>query len=262
MEIDLKNKVAIVTGGSAGIGKSIAQGMQACGATTIVADLTIPNEQIAGITYHICDVASSESVQQLSRKVLQEFGTIDILVNNAGINKPGLLVDIYEQNDNFILTEEIVDQMIQVNQKGAFLCAQAAAKVMVQNKSGVIINISSECGMEGSFGQSCYAATKGALNAFTCSWAKELGSSNIRVVGIAPGINEKTSMTTPELYEAYSYIRNIPVEKIDDGYEKSIPLKRVGKLIEIGQLAVFLASDLASYITGTTINISGGKSRG
>lgn len=262
MEIDLKDKVAIITGGVSGIGKSIVQCMQACGAKTLVADLAIPTEQLEGVHYYSCDVSSGASVQQLMRTIIEDFGTIDILVNNAGISKPRLLVDIYGKNEDFILDEAVFEQTVGVNQKGAYLCAQAAAKVMVQNKSGVIINISSECGMEGSFGQSCYAATKGAMNAFTRSWAKELGSSNIRVVGVAPGINEKTSMTSPELYEAYAYIRNIPVDKIDDGYEKSIPLGRAGKLVEIGQLAAFLASDLASYITGTTINISGGKSRG
>jgi sorbitol-6-phosphate 2-dehydrogenase len=116
--------------------------------------------------------------------------------------------------------------------------------------------------MEGSVGQSIYSATKGATNSYTRSWAKELGKFGIKVVGIAPGINEKTGLTTPAYNEALAYTRNIPVEQLDTGYEKSIPLGRVGKLDEIGYLVAFLSSNKSAYITGTTINITGGKSRG
>lgn len=134
---------------------------------------------------------------------------------------------------------------------------------MIDKKiKGVIINISSESGMEGSVGQSLYSATKGAVNSYTRSWAKELGKFGIRVVGVAPGINEKTGLTTPEYNKALAYTRNISVDQLDYGYEKSIPLGRVGKLDEIAYLVSFLASDKASYITGTVINITGGKSRG
>lgn len=262
MEISLKDKVVVITGGSSGIGKSIAGSMRECSAQTIVIDLTIPSEKMERVTYYACDVSDGLEVRRTIQQIIEAFGTIDVLVNNAGINKPRLLVDIYGKDSNYVLTEEVYDQIVGVNQKGVFLCSQAAAEVMVKKRSGVIINISSESGMEGSLGQSCYAATKGAVNSFTLSWAKELGPSNIRVVGVAPGINEKTGMTSPELYEAFAYTRNVPIEQLDTGYEKAIPLGRLGKLSEIGQLTAFLASDLASYITGTTINISGGKSRG
>lgn len=262
MEINLKNRIAIVTGGSSGIGKSIAKKLDECGAKTIVADLTVPEDQLENVKYYACDVSSAKSVQEVAKNILDEFGTIDILVNNAGINKPRLLVDLYGKSEEFVLSEEDFDQMVNVNQKGVYLFSQAAAKTMVANKAGVIVNISSEAGMEGSVGQSCYASTKGAVNAFTRSWAKELGAWNIRVVGVAPGINEKTGITSPKHYEALAYTRNISVNQVDVGYEKSIPLGRAGKLDEIGELVAYLSSDLASYITGTTINITGGKSRG
>ncbi|MEO1772213.1 sorbitol-6-phosphate dehydrogenase subunit [Candidatus Enterococcus ferrettii] len=255
-------KVAVVTGGSSGIGRSIAKKLSECGAEIAVVDLAIPEEKLAGVSYYVCDVASGKSVQETAHQILEAFGSIDILVNNAGINKPRLLVDLYGKTEEFVLSEEDFDQMINVNQKGVYLFSQAAAKVMLPKKAGVIINISSEAGMEGSVGQSCYAATKGAVNAFTRSWAKELGAWNIRVVGVAPGINEKTGITSPKHYEALAYTRNIPVENVDTGYEKSIPLGRAGHLDEIGDLVAYLSSDLASYITGTTINITGGKSRG
>lgn len=262
MKINLENKVAIVTGGSSGIGKSIATKLNECGAKTIVVDLSLPEEQLKDVVYYGCDVSSALSVNEVTQKVISEYGSIDILVNNAGINIPRLLVDLYGEKPEFILSEEDFDKMINVNLKGVYLFAQASAKSMVERKSGVIINISSEAGMEGSVGQSCYAATKGAVNAFTRSWAKELGASNIRVVGVAPGINEKTGITSPKHYEALAYTRNIPVENVDIGYEKSIPLGRAGKLDEIAECVAYLSSDLASYITGTTINITGGKSRG
>lgn len=262
MEISLKEKVAIVTGGSSGIGKSIAKNLIDCGATTIVADLTIPEEKLAGVDYYACDVAAGKSVEETVNKIVEKHGTVDILVNNAGINKPRLLVDLYGKTEEFVLSEDDFNQMVGVNIKGVYLFSQAVAKEMVAKKSGVIVNISSEAGMEGSVGQSCYSATKGAVNGFTRSWAKELGAWNIRVVGVAPGINEKTGITSPQHYAALAYTRNIPVEKVDVGYEKSIPLGRAGKLDEIGELVAYLASDCASYITGTTINITGGKSRG
>ncbi len=125
-----------------------------------------------------------------------------------------------------------------------------------------IVNVASECGQEGSIGQSLYAATKGANMALTRSWAKELGPHNIRVVAIAPGIIEKTALRTNAYNDALAYTRGTTADKLSTDYSKSIPLGREGKLSEIANLVVFLLSDRASYITGTCINISGGKSRG
>jgi sorbitol-6-phosphate 2-dehydrogenase len=150
-----------------------------------------------------------------------------------------------------------------VNQKSAFLCAQAAARQMIkQGKGGAIINMASESGLEGSEGQSVYAATKAAMYSLTRSWAKELGKHNIRVVGVAPGILEATALRTPEYERALAYTRGITVEKLRSSYESvSIPLKRVGTLAEVGEVVCFLASDAASYVSGTVLNVSGGKSR-
>lgn len=194
---------------------------------------------------------------------LKEFKKIDILVNNAGINIPRLLVDTVEPNSKYELDENVFDKMIAVNQKGVFLCTQAAAREMTKLKMGVIINITSECGLEGSQGQSCYSGTKGAIYAMTRSWAKELGKYGIRVVGIAPGIIEKTGLRTEAYEEALAYTRGTTVSKMRNGYESSsIPLRRVGKLSEIADLVCYLASDKSGYIDGTTINISSAKSRG
>ena len=116
--------------------------------------------------------------------------------------------------------------------------------------------------MEGSAGQSCYSATKGAVNGFTRSWAKELGPKGIRVVGVAPGINEPTGLTSPAYNEALAYTRGVKPDQLSTDYAKVIPLGRPGKLDDIGNLVTYLVSERSSYISGTTVNISGGISRG
>jgi sorbitol-6-phosphate 2-dehydrogenase len=191
---------------------------------------------------------------------LDSFGKIDVLVNNAGILIPRLLVDPAGKEE---LTEEIWEKMVSINQKGYFFCAQAVARAMINSgRGGVIINMTSESGLEGSQGQSVYAATKAAIYSLTRSWAKELGKHQIRVVGIAPGIVETTALRSDEYERALSYTRGITVEQLREKYEKaSIPLGRSGKLSELASTVCFLASERASYIHGTVINVSGGKSR-
>ena len=152
--------------------------------------------------------------------------------------------------------------MFDVNVKGVFLCAQAAARQMIRQGKGVIINMSSESGKEGSQGQSAYSATKGAVDSFTRSWAKEIGQYGVRVVACAPGIMEATGLRTPAYDEALAYTRGTTPDKLNTDYKKSIPVGRPGMLDEVGYTVAFLASDRAGYISGTTINISGGKSRG
>jgi len=261
--LQLENKVAIVTGGASGIGSKITENLVKNGVKVIVSDLNVTTGEHADGTYHIqCDVTNKQSVENMTAKVVELFGTVDILVNNAGVNLPRLLLDFRGEKPEYELNEKDFDFMVAVNQKGPYLCAQAAARVMVKNNKGVIINVSSEAGMEGSAGQSAYSATKGAVNGFTRSWAKELGEFNIRVVGVAPGINEQTGLTTPAYNEALAYTRGVTVDGLGTDYSKAIPLGRPGKLDEIGELITYLASDRASYITGTTVNVSGGKSRG
>jgi len=191
---------------------------------------------------------------------LNAFDGIDILVNNAGILIPRLLVDPAGKEE---LTEEIWDKMVSINQKGYYLCAQAVTRVMIESgKGGVVINMTSESGLEGSEGQSVYAATKAAIYSMTRSWAKELGRHNIRVVGVAPGIVEATALRSEEYERAVAYTRGITVDQFRKKYKQiSIPLGRSGKLSEVANTVCFLASERASYIHGTVINVSGGKSR-
>ena len=268
--LNLEGKVAIVTGGAAGIGRACCEGLAEVGAKIIVADVDglgaektagSLKDQFAGEHISITtDVTNKKSIDAMVTATLDTFGKIDILVNNAGILIPRLLVDPAGKEE---LTEQILDKMIAINQKGYFLCAQAVARVMIESgRGGVIINMTSESGLEGSEGQSVYAATKGAIYSMTRSWAKELGKHNIRVVGIAPGIVEATALRSDEYERAVAYTRGITVEQFRKKYEQvSIPLGRSGKLSEVANTVCFLASDRAGYIHGTTLNISGGKSR-
>ncbi|WP_068676330.1 SDR family oxidoreductase [Oceanobacillus sp. Castelsardo] len=259
---DLEGKVVIVTGGNSGIGQHISETLQQNGAKVVIADLSVETGD-QGNFYHVkTDVTNKESVENMVQLAEDKFGRVDALVNNAGVNLPRLLVDVKGEKPEYELDEKSFDFMVNVNQKGPFLCAQAASRRFIKQEKGVIVNITSEAGMEGSAGQSVYSATKGALNGFTRSWAKELGKYNIRVVGVAPGINEKTGLTNGAYNEALAYTRNVKVEDLEGNYTSSIPLGRVGKLDEIADLVTYLVSDHASYITGTTVNISGGKSRG
>ena len=151
-----------------------------------------------------------------------------------------------------------------VNLKGVYLCAQAAAREMVKQGSGVIVNMSSESGLEGSEGQSVYAASKNAVNSLTRSWAKELGKKGIRVVGVAPGILEATGLRTLSDETSLAYTRGITIEQLREGYSKTstTPLGRSGKLSEVANTVAFLLSDGASYVHGVTLNVVGGKTRG
>ncbi|AYO30143.1 SDR family oxidoreductase [Biomaibacter acetigenes] len=269
--LNLEGKVAIVTGGASGIGKAVAQKMAEQGMNVVISDVNPAGQEVlkelcGGPQKHLfimTDVTKAESVENMVQKTIEKYGKLDVLVNNAGVNLPRLLVDPKDPKGKFELKEKEFDLMVAINQKGAFLCAQAAAREMVKRNSGVIINMSSESGLEGSEGQSCYAATKAALYSLTRSWAKELGKYGVRVVALAPGILEKTALRTEAYEEALAYTRGITVEQLRKSYEKvSIPLGRVGRLSEVADLVCFLASDRASYIHGVTYNITGGKSRG
>jgi sorbitol-6-phosphate 2-dehydrogenase len=261
--LGLEGKVVIVTGGASGIGLHIAKELINNGAKVVVSDLNVDEGKQADGTYFVkCDVTKKKSVDTMVAKTVKLFGSVDILVNNAGVNLPRLLVDVEGEKPEYELSEEDFDFMVAVNQKGPYLCAQASVKEMIKQNNGVIINIASEAGQEGSAGQSCYSATKGALISFTRAWAKELGKYNIRVMAVAPGIMESTGLRTDAYNEALAYTRGVTVEGLNTDYSKTIPLAREGKLKEIGDLVSYLASDRSSYITGTTVNISGGKSRG
>ena len=268
--LGLEGKVAIVTGGACGIGRAVGRGFAEVGANVVIADIDEQRGKKLAVDlkkqyggehiYTNTDVTDKKSVDAMVKVALDAFGKIDILVNNAGILIPRLLVDPAGKEE---LTEQIWEKMVSINQKGYFLCAQAVARVMIESGGGgVIINMTSESGLEGSQGQSVYAATKAAIYSLTRSWAKELGKHNIRVVGIAPGIVEVTALRSEEYERALSYTRGITVEQLREKYEQaSIPLGRCGKLSEVANTVCFLASERAGYIHGTVINVSGGKSR-
>ncbi len=268
--LGLEGKTAIVTGGASGIGKAVCHALAEQGAGVVVADV---NTEIGTATvdelkaqhggnhlFEAADVTDRASVEGLVAKTVATFGKIDILVNNAGINIPRLLVDPAGEEE---LTEAIWDKTIAVNQKGVFLCTQAVARSMIEAAGGgVIVNMASESGLEGSEGQSAYAATKAAIYSLTRSWAKELGKHGIRVVGLAPGILEATALRTEEYERALAHTRGITAEQLREAYKKvSIPLGRAGTLEEVANVVAFLASDRAGYVHGTVINVSGGKSR-
>ncbi len=267
---NLENKVVVVTGGAAGIGLAVVKGFVEVGAKVMIADFAeevgtqaVEEANQAGsgeAAFAKCDVTSKEDVDALVGATIDRWGSIDVLVNNAGINIPRLLVDPAGKEE---MTEDVWDKVFAVNVKGQFLCAQAASRQMlVSGKGGVLINMSSESGLEGSEGQSVYAATKAANQNLTRSWAKELGNKGIRVVGVAPGIMETTSMRSDAYEESLAYTRGLTVEELRSKDGSAIPLGRSGKLSEVSDLVVFLASERASYLHGTTVNISGGKSRG
>lgn len=261
--LGLEDQVVIVTGGASGIGKHVVQTLTKAGAKAVVADMTVnTGGELDGAWCVKCDVTSPDSVQAMADAVVEKYGKIDALVNNAGINMPRLLVDAAGERPEYELNEASFGKMFDINVKGVFLCAQACARQMLKQGGGVIVNMSSESGKEGSQGQSVYSATNGAADSLTRSWAKELGKYNIRVVAIAPGILEPTGLRSPAYNEALAYTRGCKPEELSTDYTKVIPMGRDGKLDEVGNLAAFLVSDRASYITGTTINISGGKSRG
>ena len=194
--LNLEGKTIIVTGGASGIGLAVVNELLADGANVVVCDMNpnppvFENAKEGQVLYVVTNVASAESVNAMVEKTVATYGKIDAIVNNAGINIPRLLVDLGNQYE---LDEAVWDKVMNVNVKGVFLCAQAAGRVMVKQGHGVIINMSSESGLEGSEGQSVYAASKNAVNSLTRSWAKELGKLGVRVVGVAPGILEATGL--------------------------------------------------------------------
>ncbi|WP_039763596.1 3-oxoacyl-[acyl-carrier-protein] reductase [Caldicellulosiruptor sp. F32] len=242
----LKDKVALITGASRGIGRAIALKFGQNGANVVInysssefQAQTLKEEieklGVKALTIK-CDVSNSEEVNAMFSQIEKEFGRLDILVNNAGITKDGLILR---------MNEEDFDKVIAINLKGAFLCAKAASKIMVKQREGNIINISSVVGIIGNVGQTNYAASKAGIIGLTKSLAKELASRNIRVNAIAPGFI-KTDMT------------EVLSDKVKEMMLSSIPLGRFGEAEEVANVALFLASSLSSYITGQVIVVDGG----
>ena len=255
--LNLEGKTVIVTGGASGIGAAVVDEFLNQGCNVVVSDLSEKESDNEKLLYVKCDVTKRSDVKSVVSKTLEKFGNIDILVNNAGINIPRLLVDKNNPESKYEFTDEVYDKIMDINVKGLFIFSQEVGRILVKNGKGVIVNMSSESGLEGSEGQSIYAASKNAVNSLTRSWAKELGKLGVRVVGVA-------GLRTLAYEEALAYTRGVTVEQIRAGYTstKTTPLGRDGKLSEVADLVVYVASDRASYVHGVTYNVAGGKTRG
>lgn len=242
----LENKKALVTGASRGIGKAIAIAFAKAGADVAISDLKVDAEaeevvrelKSIGVKAkaYASDASSFDASEQLVNEVLKDFGQIDVLVNNAGITRDNLLLRMSEQD---------WDMVIKVNLKSIFNMTKAIQRNMLKQRSGSIINMSSVVGLSGNAGQSNYSASKAGLIGFTKSVAQEFGSRGIRCNAIAPGFIE-TAMT-----------EKLP-EDVRDNWIKTIPLRRSGKPDDVANIALFLASDLSSYVTGQVISVDGG----
>jgi 3-oxoacyl-[acyl-carrier protein] reductase len=242
----LQGKVAIITGASRGIGSGIAKVFAEQGAnvaftysSSVESAIALENELNAlGIKAkgYQSNAANFDEAQKLVDDVIAEFGTIDVLINNAGITKDNLLMR---------MSEEDFDKVIEINLKSVFNMTKAVQKIMLKNRKGSIVNMSSVVGVKGNAGQANYAASKAGMNGFTKSIALELGSRNIRCNAIAPGFIE-TEMTAKLN------------EDVVKGWREAIPLKRGGTPEDVANVCVFLASDMSAYVTGQVINVDGG----
>ncbi len=244
--MSLKGKIAVVTGGSRGIGRAICLEMAGQGADVVLcyagsqdmAEQTAQDCSALGVRAMSirCDVADAQQVRAMMDQVIVQFGRIDILVNNAGITRDGLLM---------MMKEDDFDAVMDTNLKGVFLCTKAVSRVMMKQRYGRIVNLSSVVGLRGNAGQVNYAASKAGVVGITKSVARELASRGITVNAIAPGFIQ-TDMT----------------DTLPDGAREallaSIPAGRLGEAQEVAKAAVFLASDDAGYITGQVLVVDGG----
>jgi 3-oxoacyl-[acyl-carrier protein] reductase len=242
----LENKSVIITGGSRGIGKSIAEKFAQNGANVAITCIKISDEALELVKnleslggkakVYESDASDFESAIKLAENVFNDFRSIDVLVNNAGITKDNLLLRMSEEDFNDVM---------KVNMNSVFNNTKAVLRQMLKQKYGSIINLSSVVGVKGNAGQSNYSSSKAAIIGFTKSVALELGSRNIRCNAIAPGFIE-TEMT-----------KALQQDQINE-WAASIPLKRSGKPEDVANTSLFLASDMSSYITGQVINVCGG----
>ena len=245
----MKDKVVLVTGGAAGIGKATAERFAEEGAKVILCDLAEEAgkktaEAVQGEFYKV-NVADRQAVQTWVDEVIAKHGRIDVVVNNAGIVRDGQLVKFKEGQLVGQMSEADFDLVISINLKGVFNCAQAVAPQMIKQGGGVILNASSVVGLDGNFGQTNYVATKSGVIGMTKVWARELGKYGVRVNAVAPG------------FIATEIISAMP-QKIIDGMKGKTLLGRMGEPRDIANAYLFLASDEASFISGETLRVDGG----
>lgn len=244
----LQGKTALVTGASRGIGRAIALHLSSLGASVAI-NYNGAKEKAEAVAKEIreaggealvlqADVSSAESVKMMFELLFESYEKLDILVNNAGITRDALLIG---------MKTEAFDEVLNANLKGCYHCMQWAAKKMIHQRSGRIINISSYSGLHGNAGQINYAASKAGVIGMTKTAARELGARGITVNAVAPGFIE-TDMTA------------VLSEKSKEGILASVPMKRIGKAEEVAALVAFLAGEDASYITGQVISVDGGLS--
>jgi len=241
----LQHRIAIITGAAQGIGLATATTFAREGATVIVCDLrpqgiddAVSACRALGARAEgfVVDVTHREQVDAMTAAVKAQFGRIDVLVNNAGITKDARLQK---------MTQAQFDDVIDVNLRGVFHCAQSVVDTLVAQGSGVILNASSVVGLHGNFGQTNYAASKFGVIGFTKTWSRELGPKGVRVNAVAPGFIE-----TPIL-------RTMP-DKVLQQMRESVPMGRLGLPQEVAEVYAFLASDAASYVNGAVIEVTGG----
>lgn len=243
--MELKDKVALVTGGAQGIGKTIGEELTRAGAHVVLGDVNLEGAQATAEEINSkggsasavrIDVSNAAEVQQVFDFILKDKKPVDIVVNNAGITRDGLMVRMKESDWDLVLD---------INLKGSFLCSQQAAKHMMKQKSGAIVNISSIVGVMGNFGQANYSASKAGVIGLTKTLAREVASRGIRVNAVAPGFID-TEMT------------RVLEETVRQKLIEQIPLARLGLPEDVARCVAFLVSDKSSYITGQVINLNGG----
>jgi 3-oxoacyl-[acyl-carrier protein] reductase len=247
----LKDRVALITGGAAGIGQATALRFAEEGARVVICDVTEEaGRQTAAMlgpdtAFYKVDVTDRRAVQEWVDDVAARYGRIDILVNNAGILRDAQLVKYKDGQVVGQMSEEDFDRVVAVNLKGVFNCTQAVVPYMIRQGGGVILNASSVVGLDGNFGQTNYVATKAGVIGMTKVWARELGRYGIRVNAVAPG------------FILTDMVRQMP-EKILEGMRGRIPLGRLGDPRDVANAYLFLASDEAAYITGAVLRVDGG----
>jgi 3-oxoacyl-[acyl-carrier protein] reductase len=236
MNLNLKDKVVVITGGAAGIGHATAVAFRAEGAKVVIWDVASEPK---------VDVSSKASVESAAAAAISEHGRIDVLINNAGILRDAQLVKWKDGNVLSTMDDATFDGVINVNLKGVFLCTRAVAPHMIGQGSGVILNASSIVGLYGNFGQTNYAAAKAGVISFTRTWARELGRYGIRVNAVAPG------------FIATEMVKAMPKKALDSMLERT-PLARLGDAADIASAYVWLASDAARFVSGAVLSVDGG----
>jgi len=247
----LKDKVTLITGGAAGIGKATAELFAREGAKVVICDV---NEEAGkalvaqlgnDATFYKVNVADRQAVQAWVDDVVARYGRVDVLVDNAGVTRDGLFVKVKDGELVKQMEEAAFDLVVDINLKGVFNCAQAVAPYMIKQGSGVILNMASVVGLYGNLGQTNYVATKAGVIGMTKVWARELGRYGVRVNAVAPG------------FILTDMVQKMPEKVLEDMRAKT-PLGRLGQPEDIAHAFLWLASDEASFVHGATISVDGG----